>query len=142
MTKLQQLVQTIQSGTIKRELPDICVGDLVRIGVFIQEGNKQRIQPFEGTVIAKHQAGANSTITVRKSLQGVGVERVFPLYAPCIANIQVLRRAQVSRAKLYYLRTRTGKATRLKEKFETLPEIWMNSNSEEEKTEKKQTQNT
>ncbi len=137
MTKLQQLVQTIQSGTIKRELPDICVGDLVRIGVFIQEGNKQRIQPFEGTVIAKHQAGANSTITVRKSLQGVGVERVFPLYAPCIANIQVLRRAQVSRAKLYYLRTRTGKATRLKEKFETLPEIWMNSNSEEEKTKKK-----
>lgn len=136
MTKLQQLVQTIQSGTIKRELPDICVGDLVRIGVFIQEGNKQRIQPFEGTVIAKHQAGADSTITVRKSLQGVGVERVFPLYAPCIANIQVLRRAQVSRAKLYYLRTRTGKATRLKEKFETLPEIWMNSSSEEEKTKK------
>ena len=126
MTKLQQLVQNIQSGNMKSELPDVRVGDLVRIGVSIQEGNKQRVQPFEGTVIAKHQAGANSTVTVRKSLQGVGVERVFPLYAPCIANIQVLRRAQVSRAKLYYLRNRTGKATRLKEKFQTLPGIWVN----------------
>jgi large subunit ribosomal protein L19 len=123
MTKLQQLVQTIQSGTMKTELPDIRVGDLVRIGVSIQEGNKQRIQPFEGTVIAKHQAGANSTVTVRKSLQGVGVERVFPLYAPCVVNVHVLRRAQVSRAKLYYLRNRTGKATRLKEKFQTLLEL-------------------
>ena len=68
MTKLQQLVQTIQSGTMKTELPDIRVGDLVRIGVSIQEGNKQRVQPFEGTVIAQHQAGANSTVTVRKSI--------------------------------------------------------------------------
>ena len=126
MTKLQQLVQTILAGTMKTELPDIRVGDLVRIGVSIQEGNKQRVQPFEGTVITKHQAGANSTITVRKSLQGVGVERVFPIYAPCVANIQILRRAQVSRAKLYYLRNRTGKATRLKEKFEALPEVWVN----------------
>jgi large subunit ribosomal protein L19 len=126
MTKLQELVQTIQAGTMKTELPDIRVGDLIRIGVSIQEGNKQRVQPFEGTVIAKHQAGANSTVTVRKSLQGVGVERVFPLYAPCVANVQILRRAQVSRAKLYYLRNRTGKATRLKEKFETLPEVWVN----------------
>lgn len=132
MNRFQQLVQTIQSGTIKTELPDIRVGDLIRIGVSIQEGNKQRIQPFQGTVIAKHQAGANSTITVRKSLQGVGVERVFPLYAPCIANVQVLRKAQVSRAKLYYLRNRTGKGTRLKEKFETLPEIWMNQNTQEQ----------
>jgi large subunit ribosomal protein L19 len=134
MTKLQQLVQTIQSGTMKTELPDIRVGDLVRIGVSIQEGNKQRIQPFEGTVIAKHQAGANSTVTVRKSLQGVGVERVFPLYAPCIANVQVLRRALVARAKLYYLRNRTGKATRLKEKFQTLPEMWVNQGSQDTKS--------
>ena len=126
MTKLQQLVQEIQSGTMKTEFPDVRVGDLVRLGVSIQEGTKQRVQPFEGTVIAKHQAGANSTVTVRKSLQGVGVERVFPLFAPCIATLQVLRRAQVSRAKLYYLRDRTGKATRLKEKFETLPDVWVN----------------
>jgi len=126
MTKLQQLVQSIQSGTRKTELPDIRIGDLVRIGVSIQEGNKQRVQPFEGTVIAKHQAGTNTTVTVRKSLQGIGVERVFLIYAPCVVNIQVLRRAQVSRAKLYYLRNRTGKATRFKEKFEQLPEMWVN----------------
>ena len=135
MTKLQQLVQNIQSGNMKSELPDIRVGDLVRIGVSIQEGNKQRIQPFEGTVIAKHQAGANSTVTVRKSLQGVGVERVFPLHGPCITSIQILRRAQVSRAKLYYLRNRTGKATRLKQKFETLPPVWIQS-SEKDSAEK------
>ena len=84
------------------------------------------MQPFEGTVIAKHQAGVNTTVTVRKTLQGVGVQRVFPLYARCIANVQILRRAQVSRSKLYYLRNRTGKATRLKEKFETLPNVWSN----------------
>ena len=125
MTKLQELVESIQSGHLKSELPEIRVGDLVRVGVSIQEGNKQRVQPFEGTVIAQHKAGANTTITVRKSLQGIGVERVFPLHAPCITSIQVLRRAQVSRAKLYYLRNRTGKATRLKEKFETLPPAWV-----------------
>jgi large subunit ribosomal protein L19 len=124
MTKLHEVVASIQSGYFRANLPDIQIGDLVRLGVSIQEGNKQRIQPFEGTVIARHQAGVNSTITVRKTLQGIGVERVFPLHAPCITNIQVLRRAEVSRAKLYYLRNRTGKATRLKEKFETLPNTW------------------
>jgi len=124
MTKLHEVVASIQSGQFKANLPEIRIGDLVRIGVSIQEGNKQRVQPFEGTVIARHQAGTNSTITVRKTLQGIGVERVFPLHAPCITNIQVLRRADVSRAKLYYLRNRTGKATRLKEKFETLPNAW------------------
>lgn len=124
MTKLHEVVASIQAGQLKSELPEIRIGDLVRIGVSIQEGNKQRVQPFEGTVIARHQAGSNSTITVRKTLQGIGVERVFPLHAPCITSIQVLRRADVSRAKLYYLRNRTGKATRLKEKFETLPNAW------------------
>jgi len=124
MTKLHEVVASIQSGQLKSDLPEIRIGDLVRLGVSIQEGNKQRVQPFEGTVIARHQAGLNSTITVRKTLQGIGVERVFPLHAPCITSIQVLRRADVSRAKLYYLRNRTGKATRLKEKFETLPNVW------------------
>jgi large subunit ribosomal protein L19 len=124
MTKLHEVVASIQSEYFKPNLPEIRVGDLVRIGVSIQEGNKQRVQPFEGTVIAQHQASVNSTITVRKTLQGIGVERVFPLHAPCITSIQVLRRAEVVRAKLYYLRNRTGKATRLKEKFETLPAPW------------------
>lgn len=130
MTKLQQLVESIQSENLKTKLPEIRVGDLIKLGISIQEGNKQRIQPFEGIVIAQHKAGANSTITVRKTLQGIGVERVFPLHAPCLASIQVLRRSQVSRSKLYYLRQRTGKATRLKEKFETLPSNWV----QEEKT--------
>jgi large subunit ribosomal protein L19 len=124
MTKLHEVVESIQSGQIKLKLPEIRVGDLVRIGVSIQEGTKQRVQPFEGTVIARHLAGSNTTITVRKTLQGVGVERVFPVHAPCITMLQVLRRAQVARAKLYYLRSRTGKATRLQEKFETLPNPW------------------
>jgi len=124
MTKLHEVVESIQGQHIKSELPEIKVGDTVRIGVSIQEGNKQRVQPFEGTVIARHQAGANTTITVRKTLQGVGVERVFPIHAPCITSLTVIRRAQVSRAKLYYLRTRTGKATRLKQKFEILPDPW------------------
>jgi len=124
MTKLHEVVASIQSGHLKSNLPEIRVGDLVRLGVLIQEGTKQRVQPFEGTVIARHQTGSNSTITIRKTLQGIGVERVFPLHAPCITSIQVLRRAEVSRAKLYYLRNRTGKATRLKEKFEALPNAW------------------
>ncbi len=136
MIKLKQIVQSIQSEYLKSELPEIRVGDMIRIGVSIQEGNKQRVQPFEGTVIAQHKAGLNSTLTVRKSLQGVGVERVFPLHGPCITSIQIIRRAQVSRAKLYYLRNRTGKATRLKEKFESLPPVWVQV-SEKESNQKK-----
>jgi large subunit ribosomal protein L19 len=125
MTKLHEVVENIQSGLLKNNLPEIKVGDLVRVGVLIQEGNKERVQPFEGTVISRHLAGSNTTITVRKTLQGIGVERVFPLHAPCISSLEVLRRAEVSRAKLFYLRNRTGKATRLKQKFETLPERWV-----------------
>lgn len=136
MTKLKQVVQSIQHEYLKVGLPEIRVGDMVRVGVSIQEGNKQRIQPFEGTVIAQHKAGLNSTLTVRKTLQGIGVERVFPIHGPCITSIQITRRAQVSRAKLYYLRNRTGKATRLREKFETLPPVWIQS-SEKNSTENK-----
>jgi large subunit ribosomal protein L19 len=128
MTKLHEVVENIKFGTIRPNLPEIKIGDLVRVGVAIQEGNKERIQPFEGTVIARHLAGSNSTITIRKVLQGIGVERVFPLHAPCVTSLEVLRRAEVSRAKLYYLRERTGKATRLKQKFETLPEPWKAEN--------------
>lgn len=130
MTKLQEVVKNIQSGLYKKDIPEIKIGDLVRFGVLIQEGNKERVQPFEGTVISRHLAGSNTTITLRKSLQGVGVERVFPLHAPCITSIEVLRRAQVSRAKLFYLRNRTGKATRLKQKFETLPERWSQNDTQ------------
>lgn len=128
MTKLHEVVENIKSGTIRADIPEIKIGDLVRVGVAIQEGNKERIQPFEGTVISRHLAGSESSITIRKTLQGIGVERVFPLHAPCLKSIEVLRRAEVARAKLYYLRTRTGKATRLKQKFETLPKPWKTDN--------------
>jgi large subunit ribosomal protein L19 len=116
--KLQQLIYEIESQQLKSDLPSIFVGDTVRVGVTIQEGNKKRIQPYEGTVIAQHRAGINTTITVRRIFQGIGVERIFPIHSSCIQEVKVLRRAKVRKAKLYYLKNRIGKATRLKEKFE------------------------
>lgn len=116
--KLQQLIYEIESQQFKSDLPTIFVGDTVRVGVTIQEGNKKRIQPYEGTVIAQHRAGINTTITVRRIFQGIGVERIFPIHSSCIQEVKVLRRAKVRKAKLYYLKNRVGKATRLKEKFE------------------------
>nr|YP_010732330.1 ribosomal protein L19 [Polulichloris maxima]WDY13244.1 ribosomal protein L19 [Polulichloris maxima] len=114
--KHKQLITSLNKRLAKRkkeELPEISVGDTVRVGVYIQEGNKQRLQPYEGTVISQHKAGVNSTITVRKIFQGVGVERVFGVYSPSLHSIQCLKRAKVRRAKLYYLRDRIGKGTRL-----------------------------
>nr|YP_010732014.1 ribosomal protein L19 [Kalinella pachyderma]WDY12928.1 ribosomal protein L19 [Kalinella pachyderma] len=118
--KLQQLVQSVETELAKRnekELPKILVGDTVRVLVYIQEGNKQRLQPYEGTVISQHKKGVNSTITVRRIFQGVGVERIFPLYSSSLNSIQLVRRAKVRRAKLYYLRNRVGKGTRLANKL-------------------------
>ena len=116
--KLQQLISDIESQQFKSDLPNIFVGDTVRVGILIQEGNKKRIQPYEGTVIAQHRAGMNTTITVRKIFQGIGVERIFLIHSSCVQEVKVLRRAKVRKAKLYYLRDRVGKATRLKEKFD------------------------
>ena len=116
--KLQQLVSEIELKQLKSDLPSIFVGDTVRVGIVIQEGNKKRIQPYEGTVIAQHRAGMNTTITVRKIFQGIGVERIFPIHSSCVQELKVLRRAKVRKAKLYYLKDRVGKATRLKEKFD------------------------
>jgi large subunit ribosomal protein L19 len=117
--KLQQLVSDIESQQFKSDLPNIFVGDTVRVGILIQEGNKKRIQPYEGTIIAQHRAGMNTTITVRKIFQGIGVERVFLIHSSCVQELKVLRRAKVRKAILYYLKDRVGKATRLKEKFDT-----------------------
>lgn len=103
---------------MEKEVPDVNPGDTVRVFVRIVEGNKERIQAFEGTIIKKHGSGINKTITVRKIFQGVGVERVFLLHSPRIDKINVVRRGDVKRAKLYYLRERSGKATRIKEKIE------------------------
>jgi large subunit ribosomal protein L19 len=111
--KLQQLVRTLETRQTRDDLPPISIGDTVKVGVYIQEGNKQRLQPFQGTVIAQHRAGIHTTITVRKVFQGVGVERVFTVHSPCLQSVSVIRRAKVRRAKLYYLRDRVGKGTRL-----------------------------
>jgi large subunit ribosomal protein L19 len=94
------------------------VGDTVRVGVRITEGNKERVQPYEGVVIAKRHGGLNETITVRRIFQGIGVERVFMLHSPQVASISVERRGKVRRAKLFYLRDRVGKATRVKQRFD------------------------
>ncbi len=114
----QEIIRSIEAEQLKSNLPDIYVGDTVRVGVKIKEGDKYRIQPYEGVVIAKRNGGINETITVRRVFQGVGVERVFLVHSPRIDNIKVVRRGKVRRAKLYYLRNRTGKATRIKQRFD------------------------
>ncbi len=114
----QEIIHSIESEQLKSGLPVIHVGDTVKVGVRIQEGGKERVQPYEGTVIAMRNGGLNETITVRRIFQGVGVERVFLIHSPRVASITVLRRGKARRAKLYYLRDRVGKATRLKQRFD------------------------
>ena len=117
----QELIRAFEAEQIAKQakdLPEIYVGDTVRVGVRITEGNKERIQPYEGVVIAKRHGGLNETITVRRIFQGVGVERVFLLHSPQVASVKVERRGKVRRAKLFYLRDRVGKATRVKQRFD------------------------
>lgn len=114
----QEIIKSIEAEHLKTDLPIIHVGDTVRVGVRIREGGKERTQPYEGTVIAMRNGGISETITVRKIFQGVGVERVFLLHSPRIASIQIIRRGKVRRAKLYYLRDRVGKATRIRQRFD------------------------
>ena len=113
-----QLIRSIEEEQLKSDLPQINVGDTVRVGVRIREGEKERVQPYEGTVIAMRNGGINETITVRKVFQGIGVERVFLLHSPLVEGIKIMRRGKVRRAKLYYLRDRVGKATRVKQRFD------------------------
>ena len=114
----QDLIRAFEADQLKSDLPEIYVGDTVRVGVRISEGNKERIQPYEGVVIAKRHGGLHETITVRRIVQGIGVERVFMLHSPQVASIKVERRGKVRRAKLFYLRDRVGKATRVKQRFD------------------------
>ncbi|EDY39426.1 50S ribosomal protein L19 [Cyanobium sp. PCC 7001] len=114
----QALIQAFEAEQLKDELPEIYVGDTVKVGVRIREGNKERVQPYEGVVIAKRHGGLNATITVRRIFQGVGVERIFLLHSPQVAFVNVERRGKVRRAKLFYLRDRVGKATRVKQRFD------------------------
>lgn len=116
--KAQEIIRSIEAEQLKEDLPQIYVGDTVKVGVRIQEGGKERIQPYEGVVIAQRNGGINESMTVRKIFQGIGVERVFLLHSPMVASIQVLRRGKVRRAKLFYLRDRVGKATRVKQRFD------------------------
>ncbi len=115
---MNPIIDELEKAYLKEELPQLNSGDTVKVFVRIVEGNKERLQAFEGTIIKQHGSGINKTITVRKVFQGVGVERVFLVNSPRVERINVLRRGDVRRSKLYYLRERSGKATRIKEKIE------------------------
>lgn len=138
--KLQELVQNIEKQQLKTDVASIKIGDTVKVKVIIpktakekekekdskkkkndnkkkKNDDKQRIQPYEGTIIAQHRAGLSTSITVRRIFQNIGIERVFCIHSPLIEEIEIIRRAKVRKAKLYYLRTRIGKSTRLKERF-------------------------
>jgi len=110
------LVDLVEKEQLKSDIPNFRPGDTVKVHVKVVEGNRERIQIFEGTVIRRRGSGLNETFTVRRVSYGVGVERTFPLHSPRIAKIEVVRRGRVRRARLYYLRQRTGKAARVKEK--------------------------
>ena len=114
---IQKTISNVENSFLKNDLPILKIGDNVKIGVKIIEGNKERVQFYEGTIIAKKNTSINTTITVRKTLQGVGVERIFLVHSPKIDSINVLRSSKVRRAKLYYLRNLKGKASRLKQTF-------------------------
>ncbi len=110
-------LKLIAQDSLKAEKPSFEIGDTIRIGVKIREGERERIQEFEGTVIAKNGSGVSETFTVRRVSYGVGVERVFPIHSPNVADVKIVRRGKVRRAKLYYLRDRVGKASKVKEKI-------------------------
>ncbi|MCB1737908.1 MAG: 50S ribosomal protein L19 [Gammaproteobacteria bacterium] len=116
---MSNIIQQLEREQMTREVPDFGPGDTVVVQVKVKEGDRERVQAFEGVVIARRNRGLNSAFTVRKISSGTGVERVFQTYSPAIAEIQVKRRGKVRRAKLYYLRGREGKAARIKEKLAT-----------------------
>ena len=111
------LVKTLSEQYMKPELPPMNVGDTVRVTVRVKEGNRERNQAFEGTIIAKKHGGINETITVRRISYNVGCEKVFPVHSPSIVSVETVRRGKVRRAKLYYLRDKIGKSAKVKEKI-------------------------
>jgi large subunit ribosomal protein L19 len=114
---MSNIIQELEAEQMNKEIPDFGPGDTVVVKVRVKEGNRERLQAFEGVVIAKRNRGLNSAFTVRKISHGEGVERAFQTYSPLIDSIEVKRRGDVRRAKLYYLRGRTGKAARIREKI-------------------------
>ena len=109
------IIKSIEHEQLKNKIPDLKVGDTVRVHQRIKEGNRERIQVFEGIIIKKQGGGVNATFTVRRIASGVGVERTFPMHSPVIDKVTVLRVGKVRRSKLYYLRSRSGKSARIKE---------------------------
>ncbi len=116
---MSKIIEQLEAEQMTREVPDFAPGDTVVVQVKVKEGQRERLQAFEGVVIAKKNRGLNSAFTVRKMSHGEGVERVFQTYSHAIADIEVKRRGDVRRAKLYYMRERTGKAARIKEKIKS-----------------------
>ena len=114
---MSDALKLISGESMKTEVPVFAIGDTVRVDVKIREGERERIQAFEGTVIARKSSGVAETFTVRRVAYGVGVERVFPLHSPNVAAVKVIRRGKVRRSKLYYLRDRVGKAAKVKEQL-------------------------
>lgn len=112
---MKGIIEAIDKESLKESVPQFNVGDTVKVSVKVIEGSRERIQAFEGVVIARKGGGIGETFTVRRISFGVGVERTFPIHSPKVANIQVVRKGQVKRAKLYYLRGLTGKAAKIKE---------------------------
>ena len=109
------LINEIENNQLKTDLPELNSGDSVKVNVKVSEGNRERIQTFEGVIISINGVGISKTITVRKLSFGVGVERIFPVHAPIVESIEIQRKGKVRRSKLYYLRDRTGKSARIKE---------------------------
>ncbi len=110
-------IEQLTAAQIKENAPQLAIGDTVRVHVKIREGERERIQTFEGTVIAKNNSGVSETFTVRRVAYGVGVERVFPVHSPNVDKVELVRKGKVRRSKLYYLRDRVGKAAKVKEKI-------------------------
>lgn len=110
-----EVIKSIEMMQLRTDVPDFKPGDTVRVHVKVVEGNRERIQVFEGTVIARHGGSVRETFTVRRISYGIGVERIFPVHSPRIERIEVMRRGRVRRAKLYYLRSLTGKAARIRD---------------------------
>ena len=114
---MNDIIKNIEAAQLKAEVTDFNVGDTVRVHVWIKEGERQRIQAFEGTVIAKKHGGVNETFTVRRVSFGVGTEKTFPVHSPNVEKVEIVRVGKVRRAKLYYLRDRVGKASKVKEQI-------------------------
>ena len=111
------VIKELTADMLKKDAPEILIGSTVKVHVRIKEGEKERIQVFEGTVIAKNNSGIAETVTVRRVSYGVGVERVFPVHSPNVAKVELVRKGKIRRAKLYYLRDRVGKAAKVKERI-------------------------